>query len=110
MLRPLKRSGNKTLEPIVPDIIHMIPKMIKPIIKRHVSVLVMGLPVSGAMALGSIAVDVWVAILTVLPSKMLPAQSAQWGGVKGVETPPLNERDLGYAHRELLEVYLLNSK
>lgn len=58
ILRPLKRSGNKTLEPIVPDIIHMIPKMIKPIIKRHVSVLVMGFPVSGAMAFSSIAAAV----------------------------------------------------
>ena len=62
MLRPLKRSGNRTLEPMVPDIIHMMPKMMKPIMKRHVSVLGMGFPVSGAMVLGSIAVAACAAI------------------------------------------------
>ena len=46
------------MEPIVPDIIHITPKIIKPIIKRHVSVLVMGFPVSGAMAFSSIAAAV----------------------------------------------------
>ena len=57
MFRLLKRSGNSTLEPIVPDIIHMMPKMMKPTMKRMVSALDMGLPVSGAIALGSMAVS-----------------------------------------------------
>lgn len=40
---------------MVPDIIHMMPKMIKPIMKRQDSVLGMGFPVSGAMMFSSMA-------------------------------------------------------